>query len=105
MRELYVCFELSSIGRNAIQSKIRARWRKDCSLRSGSKFKSQRFNSMHELYIYTFGCQASGAMLLVGHKTYLGQTELLIEADSGGSNGNRCCALGGDIVGLFDDQR
>src|SRR5262245_21397820 len=28
-----------------------ARWRKDCSLRSGSKFKSQRFNSMCELYI------------------------------------------------------
>jgi hypothetical protein len=44
---------------------------------------------MHELYTYALGCQASGAMLLAGRKTNLGQTELLIEADSGGSNGNR----------------
>jgi hypothetical protein len=63
MRELYIYFWLSSIGRNAIQSKIRLRWRKNCSLRSRSKFKSQRFNSMHELYTYFLGCQASGAML------------------------------------------
>jgi hypothetical protein len=58
----------------------------------GSKFKSRRFNSICELYIYTLGCQASGAKLLVGLTTYLGQTELLIEADCGGSNGMCCWA-------------
>jgi hypothetical protein len=63
-----------------MESKIRARWRKDCLLRPGSKFKSQRFNSICELYIYTLGCQALGVLLLVGSKTNLDQTELLIEA-------------------------
>jgi len=89
MRELYMRFELSSIGSNAVESKIRARWRKDCLLRPGSNFKCQIFNSICELYIYPFGCQASGVMLLVGSKTNLDQTELLIEADCLGSNRNK----------------
>jgi hypothetical protein len=72
-----------------MEPKIRVRWRKDCLLGHGSKFKSQRFNSICELYIYTFGCQASRVRLLVGSKTNLDQMELLIDADCLGSNGNK----------------